>query len=368
MAGREEFMQVALNNAQRAVGRTRPNPNVGCVIVQGETIVGQGFTSPAGGPHAEVVALREAGSAARGADVYVTLEPCSHHGRTPPCVDALIAAGVARVVVGMRDPNPLIDGQGLARLRDAGIVVETGVLGDACAEMNRGFAHFITTKLPWVVAKMAQSLDGRVSTRLGASRWITSEASRDYAHVLRDTCDGILVGIGTVMADDPQLTTRRPGGRDPVRIVLDTQARTPPTSKLAALASTSTAPTWLMVGEDADANRVAALTDKGVRVERLPLANGKLDLQAVAKRLAALELVTVLVEGGPRVLGGFVDAKLVSEVVAFIAPRIIGGDGAKSTVGGLGAGELAEALELDNIRVERAGIDVVVHARVRRHG
>ncbi len=363
---RDEFMQAALNNAQRAVGRTRPNPNVGCVIVQGETIVGQGFTAPAGGPHAEIVALREAGSAARGADVYVTLEPCSHHGRTPPCVDALIAAGVGRVIVGMRDPNPLVDGQGLARLREAGIAVEIGMLGDACAEMNRGFTYFITQKLPWVVAKMAQSLDGRVSTRLGASRWITSEASRDYAHVLRDICDGILVGIGTVLADDPQLTTRRPGGRDPVRIVLDTHARTPVTSKLAKLSSTSGAPTWIMVGENADAGRVAALSDAGVRVERCAITDGKLDLQQVARRLAALDIVTLLVEAGPRVLGGFVDARLVNEVVAFIAPRIIGGDGAKSTIGGLGAGELADALELEQVRVERAGIDVVVHARVRR--
>ena len=359
-------MQAALAEAQRAVGRTRPNPNVGCVIVQGDAVIGRGFSGAAGGPHAEVAALREAGAAARGADVYVTLEPCSHHGRTPPCVDALIAAGVGRVIVGIRDPNPLVDGQGIARLREAGIEVEVGLLADACAEMHRAFVHFIVDKTPWVVAKMAQSLDGRVSTRLGASRWITSEASRDYAHVLRDVCDAILVGIGTVLADDPQLTTRRPGGRDPVRVVLDTHARTPPRSKLAGLATTSSAPTWILVGDDAPADRVSALTDQGVRVERLPLRDGKLDLHEAAKRLASLDIVTLLVEGGPRVLGGFMDARLVHEVVAFIAPRIIGGDGARSTVGGLGAGALAEAIELESVRVERAGIDVVVHARVRK--
>ncbi len=363
---RDVFMQAALAEAQRAVGRTRPNPNVGCVVVQGGTVVGRGFTAPAGGPHAEVVALREAGESARGADLYVTLEPCSHHGRTPPCVDALIAAGVGRVIVGIRDPNPLVDGRGIAKLREAGIEVEVGLLAEACAEMHRAFIHFIGDKTPWVIAKMAQSLDGRVSTRLGASRWITSEASRDHAHVLRDTCDAILVGIGTVLADDPQLTTRRPGGRDPVRVILDTQARTPPAAKVVGLARTSSAPTWVLVGEDAPADRVSALTDKGVRVERLELRDGAIDLRQAVKRLASLEVVTLLVEGGPRVLGAFMDARLVHEVVAFIAPRIIGGDGARSTIGGLGAGELAEAIELESVRVERAGIDVVIHARVRK--
>jgi diaminohydroxyphosphoribosylaminopyrimidine deaminase/5-amino-6-(5-phosphoribosylamino)uracil reductase len=355
-----------LAEAQRAVGRTRPNPNVGCVIAKGDTVHGTGFTAPAGGPHAEIVALKAAGSSARGADVYVTLEPCNHHGRTPPCTDALIEAGVARVFVGMLDPNPLVHGAGIKRLEAAGISVEVGLMADACAEMNRAFAHFIVNHTPYVVAKMAQSLDGRVATRTGASRWITSEASRDYGHVLRDTCDAILVGIGTVLADNPRLTTRRPGGRDPVRVILDTQARTPLDAKVLGLVWQSSAPTWLFVGEGAPRERVLALEAKGARVEVLPERDGKLDLAQVLHRLGSLDIVSLLVEGGPRVLGGFVDGRLVHEVVAFIAPRIIGGDSARSTVAGVGAGELAESLELENVRVERAGIDVVVHARVRR--
>ncbi len=239
----EDYMRQALAAAELGRGRTRPNPMVGCVVVKSGKVVAIGHHAKAGQPHAEVEALRVAGARARGADVYVTLEPCAHWGRTGPCAQALIAAGVRRVFVGMRDPNPLVHGRGLRALARAGIEVELGVVADECRHLNEAFAHYITTHRPFVVAKVAQSIDGRVATRTGESRWVTSEPARLFGHHLRDACDGILVGSGTVLADDPELTCRLPGGRDPVRIVVDSVARTPPTAKLVRITSTSSAPT-----------------------------------------------------------------------------------------------------------------------------
>lgn len=350
----EAHMRRALVEARRGAGRTRPNPNVGCVIARGESVIATGFSNPAGGPHAEVNALREAGELARGADAYVTLEPCNHYGRTPPCTEALINAGVARVIVGMRDPHRKAAG-GVERLREAGITVEVGLLEDECRYENRGFVHFIAHKTPFTIAKIAQSLDGRVATHTGASQWITSAESRAYGHSLRNICDGILVGVGTVLADNPKLTARVPDGRDPIRIIVDTHARTP-ADALALPGS------WLCVGEDAKTDHLGAAAE----IIRLPLKEGSVDLSALAVELGRRDVVTLLVEGGPRIIGGLRDAKLIHEIVAFIAPSLIGGTGARSSVDGIGAGPLNEALQLERIRVTRAGDDVVVSGLVKQ--
>lgn len=349
----EAHMRRALDEALKGAGRTRPNPNVGCVIARGDQVISTGFTSPAGGPHAEVVALRAAGDDARGADAYVTLEPCNHTGRTGPCTEALIAAGVGRVIVGMRDPHRVAAG-GVERLREAGVVVETGLLEAECQHMNRAFVHYIHERTPFTIAKLAQSLDGKVATRTGASQWITSDEARHRGHALRNTSDAIMVGIGTVLADNPRLTSRIAGGRDPIRVIVDTHARTP--RDAVALPGA-----WVCVGEDARAEHL----EEKATVLRLPLRDGRIDLSALAVELGKRDIVTLLVEGGPQLIGGLVDAKLVHEVVAFVAPTLIGGTGARSSVEGVGAGALSEALALETTHVERVGRDVMITARVK---
>ncbi|MBC7794654.1 MAG: bifunctional diaminohydroxyphosphoribosylaminopyrimidine deaminase/5-amino-6-(5-phosphoribosylamino)uracil reductase RibD [Clostridia bacterium] len=352
----EAHMRRALEEAQRGAGRTRPNPNVGCVIARGETVIATGFTSPAGGPHAEVMALRAAGTSARGADAYVTLEPCNHYGRTPPCTGALIEAGVGRVIVGMRDPHRVAAG-GVEKLREAGVTVEVGLLEDECIWSNRAFLHFVGKRTPYTIVKIAQSLDGRVATRTGASQWITGKESRARGHALRNTCDAVAAGIGTVLADNPRLTTRIPNGRDPIRVIVDSQARTP--------VNAAVLPAWIAVGDTAPQERTEALAKAGATILTLPTRRGRIDLSALATELGKRDIVTLLVEGGPQMIGGLVDAKLVHEVAAFIAPMIIGGHSARSSVDGLGAGPLTEVLDLETHSVERAGSDVVITARVK---
>lgn len=358
-----ELMRRALDAARRGAGRTRPNPMVGSVIAKDGRVIAEAHHERAGGPHAEVGALRKAGARARGADLYVTLEPCNHHGRTPPCTDALIASGVRRVIVGARDPNPLVHGKGIRRLRRAGIEVVMGVLAEECRSLNRAFAHYIGTREPYVIAKLAESLDGRVATRTRESKWITGPAARREGHALRDVCDAIVVGVGTVLADDPALTCRLRGGRDPVRVIVDTEARTPPKAQVVRLARSSTAPTWIAVGEGAPARRVAALERAGAEVLRCKVRGGHVDLRDLSRKLGERELLSILVEGGPTLLGGFVDAGLVHEVYAFVAPLILGGEGALGAVGARGAARLGEALRLSIGEVRQVGDDLLVIAR-----
>lgn len=298
-----------------------------------------------------------AGERARGADAFVTLEPCDHHGRTPPCTEALIAAGVARVFVGMRDPHAKAAG-GVEKLRAAGITVEVGLLGEECAHENRFFTHFIGNRTPYTIVKIAQSLDGRVATRTGASQWITGAEARHRGHVLRNECDAILAGIGTVLADNPKLTARVPDGRDPIRVIVDSQARTPLDAAVLPNA-------WIAVADVASNVRLQALENAGATILRLPSIAGRVDLKALIVELGKRDITSLLVEGGPQIIGGMVDAKLVHEVVAFIAPSIIGGRDARASVDGLGAGTLSEALQLGPPRIERAGDDVVLTARVK---
>lgn len=366
----ERMMHLALQAANKARGRTRPNPMVGCVIARGERVIAVGYHARAGGPHAEVVALKKAGAKAKGADVYVTLEPCNHHGRTGPCTEALISAGVRRVFVGVRDPNPIVDGRGLRRLRQAGIEVSVGTLADDCDLLNEAFTLFVRHKRPLIAVKIAQSIDGAVATASGESKWITGAAARKMGHHLRNWYDAIIVGVGTVLADNPQLTCRVRGGRDPIRVILDTHARTPPDAAIIAQSAdkVSTAPTWIMVGEGADAERVARLRATAAEVFVCPLRGARIDVQHVLKCLGEREVLSALVEGGPTLIGGFFDAHAVERLYAFIAPRVIGGMHAKHAVGGDGISVLNESVRLVHAKMSPIGDDWLIEGRVQFGG
>lgn len=352
-------MRAALVLARRGLGNTWPNPAVGCVIVGDGRVVGRGWTQPGGRPHAEAEALARAGAAARGGTAYVTLEPCSHHGKTPPCADALIAAGIARVVAAIEDPDPRVSGRGLARLRAAGISVETGLCAAAAGELNAGFFSRVRQGRPLVTLKLATSLDARIATATGESRWITGTAARARAHALRATHDAVLVGTGTALADDPQLTCRLPGleHRSPLRIVLDRNLRLPPTLHLFAEARGT--PTWVATLPSDDAARRAALADQGVRIiDAQPNAAGGIDLIALLQRLGGEGLTRLLVEGGGTLAAALLRAGMVDRLVWMRAPVVIGGDGIPA-IAALALDALAAAPRLALISREIAGGDVI---------
>jgi diaminohydroxyphosphoribosylaminopyrimidine deaminase/5-amino-6-(5-phosphoribosylamino)uracil reductase len=365
-------MAMALGLARQALGYVSPNPAVGAVIVREGRVVATGRTQPPGQAHAEVVALRKAGDLARGATMYVTLEPCSHYGRTPPCVDAIIAAGIARVVVAVPDPNPRVAGTGIRRLREAGIQVEveTEYL-DLAMEINAGFFKWISTGQPLVIAKYAMSLDGKIATRTGDARWISGEASRREAHRLRQQVDAVAVGKGTVVVDDPQLTTRlwpapKGGLRHPLRVVLASEADLPLAAKV--LSPEAPGRTLVVVAEEAlvrHRDRVAAIEALGHEVVPLPSAPGGVDLRALLQVLGQREATSVMVEGGGTLLGSFFDLGLVDRVVAFIAPVVIGGSTAPGAVGGKGRATMAEVPRLRRLRVRRLGDDVMITGYLR---
>lgn len=320
-------MRSALALARRGLGNTWPNPSVGCVIVNNGRVVGRAVTAPGGRPHAEPQALAMAGAAARGAIAYVTLEPCCHHGRTPPCTDALIAAGIARVVIAAHDPDPRVNGQGAARLRAAGIAVEQGMLEDEANEVLAGFRQRITTGRPLVTLKLASTLDGRIATKSGESRWITGEAARRIAHALRGRHDAVLVGVGTVLADNPDLTCRLPGFRSTpvVRVVADSHLRTPLMARLVATAHDT--PTWMLIRHGTDAVRRAAFADLGIRLIEVPGADAGVDLQAGLTALGTAGITRLLVEGGAQIAAALLRAGLVDRIAWFHAPSVMGGDG-----------------------------------------
>ena len=340
-------MKRALALAARGLGKTRPNPMVGCVIVRGESVLAEGYHRRRGGDHAEVDALRKLGFSARGATAYVTLEPCDHTGRTGPCTKALIAAGVSRVVFALRDPNPLVDGRGAKRLRAAGITVEGGLASDESAELNRAWVKWIRTGRPWVTLKAAVTLDGKIATRTGDSKWITGEAARHEAHRLRAIHDAILVGSGTVLADDPALTVRALRGRDPQRVILDGRLRVPASAKAMPGALVATAR--------------AGKPQEGLL--RLPGRKGRVSLPALLDELGRRELTSVLVEGGADVHGALLREGLVDEVAFFIAPALIGGDGL-AVLGGVGVEKVADAVRLARVAVKRLGDDLLVTGRL----
>ena len=357
-------MQQALQIAAYAAGRTSPNPLVGAVIVKDGRVVGQGWHRKAGTEHAEIHALRQAGELAAGATIYVTLEPCSHYGRTGPCSKALIDAGIQRVVIAMLDPNPLVAGKGVAMLKAAGIEVETGLLQAQAERLNEVFLKWIMTKMPFVVMKTAMTLDGKIATAAGNSKWISNEVSRRRVHELRDVYDGILVGIGTVLADDPALTTRlaSQSGKNPLRIVVDSRARTPLTAKVV---TDGQAKTLIAVTVAAEAAKVEALRQAGVEV--LVVNDGQqVDLKQLFCRLGERGICSIFVEGGALINYSLLKAGLIDKVYSFIAPKMVGGSSAPGPVGGDGVETLDQAFLLEDVETELLAGDILVSGYINR--
>jgi diaminohydroxyphosphoribosylaminopyrimidine deaminase/5-amino-6-(5-phosphoribosylamino)uracil reductase len=363
-------MRRALRLAVR--GFTPPNPMVGCVLVQEGIAVGEGWHPVAGQPHAEAFALRAAGEQARGATAYVTLEPCSHWGRTPPCVDALIQAGIARVVAATQDSNPRVGGKGLARLRAAGVDVLVGVLEAEARRLNEAFFHFHETGTPFLTLKAAMTLDGKIATCTGDSKWITGPAARRYVHRLRAQSGAVMVGIGTLLADDAQMTARLPGvelPRQPLRIVVDSHLRTPPDAQAVRLASEApiAQPLLIATTEGASPERERALRQEGIEILRLPATpDGRVDLTALCAHLARREVISVLAEGGGELHAALLSAHLAHKALFFIAPKIAGGRGAPTPVEGEGLAAISQAVALDALRVHRFRPDLAIEGRIRR--
>ena len=353
----EFFMRLALTEAGRGLGRTSPNPAVGAVLVKNGHVIARGFHARAGSPHAEVVALRRAGERARGADLYVTLEPCNHQGRTPPCTDAILQAGVRRVFVGCEDQNPIVSGRGIRRLRRAGVPVITGVLEKECLQLNRPFFTFITERRPFVTLKVAATADGRIATANGDSRWVTGERSRERVHRLRDQVDAILVGAKTVREDDPQLTARPRGrlaARQPLRVVLSASLDLPAWSRVFDRRHGSS----LVLTACADAKKARRLSSKGIEVVVLPGSRGKVDLGAALAELHQRDVVHLLVDA----YTGLLEDGLADDLWLFIAPKILGGG--RSWAPMAPEARMDRAMALGEATVERVGEDVLLQARL----
>ncbi len=357
-------MRRALELAVEGRGQVEPNPMVGCVIARGAEVIGEGWHRRFGGPHAEVEALAIAGSRAAGATMYVTLEPCCHQGKTPPCTEAIIAAGLGRVVVASRDPFPQVAGGGLKRLGEAGILVDAGLLDGEARRLNAPYFKLVETGRPWVIAKWAMTLDGKIATRTGDSRWISGEASRAIVHEIRGRVDAILVGRETARRDDPRLTARPPGPRTPLRIVADSRASLSPESQLVCTAGE--VPLMVAAASAAPAENRRRLTDAGCEVLICPGGTHAERLAALLDELGRRRLTNMLVEGGGRLLGSLLAAGQIDEVHVFIAPKLIGGSEAPGPVAGPGLAQIADALELDDPEMRPVGRDVYVCGRIVR--
>lgn len=358
----EKYMRLAMQLAGNAIGRTSPNPLVGAVIVKDNRVVGCGWHRKAGTPHAEVHALNQAGELAQGADVYVTLEPCAHYGKTPPCAKALVEAKVKNVYGGLLDVNPKVAGKGFKILEDAGIHVEYGFLQDELRKQNEVFFKWIEHKKPFVVLKAAMTLDGKIATATGQSKWITNETSRAYGYKLRDIYDGIMVGINTVIEDNPMLTARVDGGKNPIRIVVDSSLKI---DINANVVQDKSAKTIVATTDKADKDKILKLQAQDVDVIVVDKdKNDKVDIEKLLDILGQQNICSILVEGGATLSGSFVAKKLVDKVYFFIAPKIVGGNEAKTPVAGTGILNLQEALALKDIQIEKLEEDILIIGRV----
>ena len=358
----EKYMRLAMQLAGNAIGRTSPNPLVGAVIVKDNRVVGCGWHRKAGTPHAEVHALNQAGELAQGADVYVTLEPCAHYGKTPPCSKALVEAKVKNVYGGLLDVNPKVAGKGFKILEDAGIHVEYGFLQDELRKQNEVFFKWIEHKKPFIVLKAAMTLDGKIATATGQSKWITNETSRAYGYKLRDIYDGIMVGINTVIEDNPMLTARVDGGKNPIRIVVDSSLKI---DINANVVQDKSAKTIVATTDKADKDKILKLQAQDVDVIVVDKdENDKVDIEKLLDILGQQNICSILVEGGATLSGSFVAKKLVDKVYFFIAPKIVGGKEAKTLVAGTGILNLQEALSLKDIQIEKLEEDILIIGRV----
>jgi diaminohydroxyphosphoribosylaminopyrimidine deaminase/5-amino-6-(5-phosphoribosylamino)uracil reductase len=360
----KSFMKLALNLAAKGCGFTSPNPMVGAVIVRDGIVVGTGFHEAIGMAHAEVNAIKEAGDLAKGATLYVTLEPCNHHGRTPPCTDQIKDAGISRVVVAMKDPNPDVKGRGIDHLKKHGINISLGLYEDRATKLNEAFIKYVQTKRPFVTIKCAATLDGRIATRTGDSKWVSGEESRRFVHRLRHSADAIMVGINTIQKDNPKLTTRLEGkkGSDPTRIILDTHFSISEDARILNLDSESD--TIIATGVSVKGKQKEALEKKGVRILKTTVKDGRIDLDILMESLGEQGITSLLVEGGSRVIASSLAASVVDKAIFFYAPKILGGDDGVPICSGSGPEFMSETISLKDINVRRFGDDVMIEGYI----
>lgn len=364
----EEYMSIAIELAKKGKGLVNPNPLVGAIIVKQGQIIGEGFHEYYGGPHAEVNAFKsvpkEAFKEVEGSTIYVTLEPCCHYGKTPPCVNAIIGNKIKRVVIGCLDPNPLVSGKSIEILKNNGIEVTIGILEEECKKINEVFIKYVYTKIPYVIMKSAMTLDGKIATYSGESKWITGEEARAEVHKLRNEFSSIMVGIGTILGDNPELTCRIGHGRNPIRIVVDSCLRIPLDSKVINIKDNSF--TIVATTDKADKDKIKLLKDKGVKVMIIPMLNEKVDLRSLMIKLGELNIDGVLLEGGSTLNYSALEQGIVDKVQFYIAPKIIGGSMAKTPVGGNGISSIMNAIMLKNLSVSNFGNDILVQGYIQR--
>jgi len=359
-SAKEKWMRLALSLAKKGEGKVSPNPMVGAVLVKDGKLIAQGYHRYFGGPHAEVEAIRRAGAEANGSTLYVTLEPCSHYGKTPPCTQAIIRAGIKQVIIATLDPNPINSGQGVQELQSAGIETEVGICEKEAKKVNEAFFKFMKKRIPFVIVKAASSLDGKIATCRGESKWITGEESREFAHHLRDKVDAILVGVNTVIRDDPDLLA--PSKNNFARIILDSRLRIPLSSRV--LENQDRADTFVFTTSKADKQKLRELENKGIKVAIVKEDEGKVDIEEVLKKLGSLEIMILLVEGGGEVIGSFFDKKVVDKLFLFLAPRIIGGRNSLTWVEGKGVNLLAQTPHIEISSLRRIGKDLLLEGYV----
>ncbi len=353
----KRHMRLALRLALKGAGRTSPNPMVGAVLARGKKVIATGYHHKAGSDHAEIVALNKAGKKARGATLYLNLEPCDHQGRTPPCTLSLIRSGIKKVVVGMVDPNPLVSGRGIRRLRRAGIQVQVGLLEKECCRLNEAFIKYITGRAPLVILKLAASLDGKIATSTGDSKWITEAAARSYVHRLRDQVDAVIIGIGTALADNPQLTCRLPGGRNPWRVVLDSRLRIPLTSRL--LHQRDAEKTIIVANSAVPAKKLRAVQTLGAQVWKVSRPTGAIPWTPLLRRFGKMGWLSVMIEAGGHTASRALKEGVVDKILFFYAPRIIGGDG-RDMIQALGIRKMGRSKKIKNMEISRIGKDFLV--------